>query len=101
MPTDAGSSTLPGDLALLPPSTPAALSRAVNETRDRPSHLTLAIGYDGREDIVGAVREAIRLKAEVGATVGQVAELFEVEQITRGRRRRSGQGHRPRDPHER
>lgn len=48
-----------GDLELLPASTQDALRQAVEETRDRPGHLTLAIGYDARADIIAAVRRAV------------------------------------------
>src|SRR5699024_11447043 len=45
-----------GDLDLLPASARAALERAIQETSDRPRHLTLAIGYDAHADIVSAVQ---------------------------------------------
>lgn len=48
-----------GDLGLLPPRAAAALTTAVERTAGRPSHLTLAVGYDGREDIVAGIRQAI------------------------------------------
>lgn len=48
-----------GDLELLPTSTRKALTEAVEETRDRPGHVTLAIGYDAHADIVGALRRAV------------------------------------------
>ncbi len=49
-----------GDMSLLPDPTRAALLAAVEATAGGSSHLTLAIGYDGRADIVGAVRDAVR-----------------------------------------
>src|SRR5699024_124973 len=48
-----------GDLDLLPASPRAALEPAIQETSDRPRHLTLAIGYDAHADIVSAVQRAI------------------------------------------
>lgn len=48
-----------GDLDLLPPPTREALRSAIERTQDRPGHLTLAIGYDAHEDIIGAVRRAV------------------------------------------
>ena len=48
-----------GNLDLLPTTTREALGRAIEMTRDRPGHLTLAIGYDARADILGAVRRAV------------------------------------------
>ncbi|WP_446666900.1 polyprenyl diphosphate synthase [Flexivirga sp. B27] len=55
-----------GDLALLPESCATALRDAVEVTRNRRSHLTLAIGYDPKE----AVRDAVR---------GLLAEGVDVE----------------------
>jgi short-chain Z-isoprenyl diphosphate synthase len=51
---------LSGDLDLLPKEAASALAAAVEHTSGRPSHVTLAIGYDGREDIVAGIRAAIR-----------------------------------------
>ena len=48
-----------GDTSLLPASSRAALDGAVAETAAGTAHLTLAIGYDGRADIVQAVRAAV------------------------------------------
>ena len=48
-----------GDLRLLPTTTRESLDRLVEQTRGRPCHLTLAIGYDGREDIIAGVRAAL------------------------------------------
>ncbi|PKH43390.1 short-chain Z-isoprenyl diphosphate synthase [Nocardioides alpinus] len=49
-----------GDTGLLPERAAESLRRAEEQTADRPSHLTLAIGYDGREDIVAGIRRAVR-----------------------------------------
>jgi len=49
-----------GDLAMLPADAREALEAAVRDTAGRPRHLTLAAAYDGRGDIVGAIRSAIR-----------------------------------------
>ena len=48
-----------GDLSLLPETTREALLSAVDATRQGRSHLTLAIAYDGRADIVHAARRAV------------------------------------------
>ncbi|WP_193106659.1 polyprenyl diphosphate synthase [Brachybacterium sp. FME24] len=48
-----------GDLELLPSSTRDALLTAVQDTKDRPGHLTLAIGYDAHQDILDALRRAV------------------------------------------
>lgn len=63
--TGAGSWSLhvSGDTGLLPDRAATALHLAEEETAGRAAHLTLAIGYDGREDIAGAVRRAIRAGA--------------------------------------
>ena len=52
-----------GDLELLPVAAAQALSRAVERTSGRQAHLTLAIGYDGRADIVAGIRGAILASA--------------------------------------
>ena len=48
-----------GDLDLLPTAAARALKDAEERTRERSSHLTLAIGYDGRDDIVAGIRGAL------------------------------------------
>jgi short-chain Z-isoprenyl diphosphate synthase len=63
-----------GDLGLLPATTRAALGELVAATQDRPRHLTLAIGYDGRRDIVEAVRLALRTTAKGGVAAGTLTE---------------------------
>ncbi|WP_163540769.1 polyprenyl diphosphate synthase [Occultella kanbiaonis] len=50
---------LSGDLALLSPGARRALRRAVESSRGRAGHLTLAIGYDPHADIVAGVRAAL------------------------------------------
>lgn len=52
-----------GDLRLLPGTTRDALEQAVGATVSRPRHLTLAIGYDPRGDIVAGVRAAVQAGA--------------------------------------
>jgi short-chain Z-isoprenyl diphosphate synthase len=73
-----------GDLRLLPDSTARALQGAVEQTRQRPCHLTLAIGYDGRDDIVRAARTALRAQLADGATATEVVDRLGVEEITDG-----------------
>lgn len=51
---------LSGDLGLLPGPARSALLNAVSDTAGRPCHLTLAIGYDPREDILTGIRNALR-----------------------------------------
>ena len=52
-----------GDLDLLPASTRTVLLDAVDATAGGVAHLTLAIAYDGRADIVHAVRAAVARSA--------------------------------------
>ena len=74
-----------GDENLLPGSTAAALREAMALTRGRPHHLTLAIGYDGRADVVAGVRAALLAPAASAPTVGMdhVAAQFDADQISR------------------
>lgn len=48
-----------GDLTLLPEDAREALRDAERDTEGRSRHLTLAIGYDGHDDIVAGVRRAL------------------------------------------
>jgi short-chain Z-isoprenyl diphosphate synthase len=52
-----------GDLSLLPDDAAAELTSAETRTAGRRGHVTLAIGYDGREDIVAGIRGALRAGA--------------------------------------
>ncbi|TWP33209.1 polyprenyl diphosphate synthase [Leekyejoonella antrihumi] len=49
-----------GDLTLLPVACSEALQAAMVETEGRPAQLTLAIGYDPRQDVTDAVRRVLR-----------------------------------------
>jgi len=70
-----------GRLDDLPDSTRSALKRAADETRDLPLNLTIAIGYDGREEIVDAVRSLFDLQARLGVTADELAERITAEDI--------------------
>ena len=73
-----------GDERLLPESTAAALGEAMSRTQGRPRHLTLAIGYDGRGDVVAGVRAALLEAVAAGpAGLEEVASRFDVDSITR------------------
>jgi len=48
-----------GDLNLLPGAAREALLHAERATADRPAHVTMAVGYDGRGDIVEGIRTAL------------------------------------------
>lgn len=49
-----------GDLHLLPTAARDALLDAERATADRPAHLTMAIGYDGHDDIIQGIRNALK-----------------------------------------
>ncbi len=58
---------LAGRVDILPAPTVLALKRAAEVTSDRARHLTLAIGYDGRAEVVDAVRSLVETEAAVGS----------------------------------
>lgn len=64
-----------GVLDMLPETTARALKSAVEATASCASgkHLTLAIGYGGRQEVLDAVRDLLLDKAAGGATVEQIA----------------------------
>lgn len=71
-----------GRLDVLPDSTRDALQQAEEATRERDGfHLTIAIGYDGREEIVDAVRSMLEEAARVGIELDAVAQRVTVEAI--------------------
>lgn len=74
-----------GMLDLLPTSTAHALKNAVDRTRDctTGAHVTLAVGYGGRQELVDAVRSLIEDRAAAGDSVAEVAETLTVEEIAR------------------
>jgi len=74
---------LAGRLDVLPDSTRHALKLAEEATRQRETghHLTVAIGYDGREEIVNAVRSLLDDQARRGATLDDIAQRLTADQI--------------------
>lgn len=74
---------LAGRLDVLPDSTRHALKLAEEETRHSgaTSHLTVAIGYDGREEIVDAIRSLLAEESRAGRDIAEVAERVTVERI--------------------
>ena len=74
---------LAGRLDVLPDSTRRALTLAEESTRqaDGRLHLTVAIGYDGREEIVAAVRSLLHDEARAGATLDDVAQRLTPDTI--------------------
>jgi short-chain Z-isoprenyl diphosphate synthase len=65
-----------GQLDGLPDSTRFALKQAVEITADRPDrfHVTFAIGYDGRAEIVDAVRAVLEKARTAGTPLADVAD---------------------------
>jgi short-chain Z-isoprenyl diphosphate synthase len=74
---------LAGRLDLLPGSTHTALTLARESTRDggEAGELTFAVGYDGREEIVDALRSLLAEQARAGATPGGLAQRLTPEDI--------------------
>lgn len=74
-----------GLLDLLPDSTARALKDAVEATRTSATgaHVTLAVGYGGRQEVVDALREHISERAEAGDSLADLAETLTVDDIAR------------------
>lgn len=74
---------LAGRLDALPDSTMNALKLAEERTRDRDTglHVTMAIGYDGRTEIVDALRSLLDEEARAGADLTDVAARISDEAI--------------------
>jgi short-chain Z-isoprenyl diphosphate synthase len=74
---------LAGQLDLVPESTAQALKRAEEATRDRDTgaHLTMAIGYGGREEVTEAVRSLLGDAAAGGIGLRQLARSLSEDDI--------------------
>lgn len=74
---------LAGLLDALPDSTARALKEAAEVTRDctTGAHVTLAVGYGGRQEVIDALRELMYTRAESGASLTEVADSLTVEDI--------------------
>ncbi len=74
-----------GMLDLLPDATARALKDAVEITRDvgTGAHVTLAVGYGGRQEVVDALREVLHERAAAGESLADVAATLEVDDIAR------------------
>ncbi|MEV5894802.1 polyprenyl diphosphate synthase [Nonomuraea fuscirosea] len=72
-----------GMLDMLPDTTARALKSAVEATRDCATgfHLTLAIGYGGRQEVVEALRELLYERAEQGESMVELAAALTVDDI--------------------
>jgi short-chain Z-isoprenyl diphosphate synthase len=75
---------LAGNLDLLPDSTARALKEAAEVTADRAisGHLTVAIGYDGRGEILDAVRSILEAGRDDGLSMDEIASSVTVEAIS-------------------
>jgi short-chain Z-isoprenyl diphosphate synthase len=76
---------LAGDLDVLPASTAEALKQAVEVSRDctTGAHVTLAVGYGGRQEVVDALRSLLAEQAVAGRTLDELAESLTPEDIAR------------------
>ncbi|MFK3981916.1 polyprenyl diphosphate synthase [Micromonospora sp. NPDC050397] len=74
---------LAGRLDVLPDSTRHALKLAAEATHDRATdfHLTIAIGYDGREEIVNAVRSLLEEESAAGHSIEDIVQRLSVDAI--------------------
>ena len=74
---------LAGSLDTVPESTARALRDAVEATRGSSSglHVTLAIGYGGRQEVVDAFRGLLRRRAAEGLSLRDVAAGLAVEDV--------------------
>jgi short-chain Z-isoprenyl diphosphate synthase len=73
-----------GALDIVPTTTALALKRAVETTRTvRDAHVTLAIGYGGRQEVVEAVRELCATESAAGRTTAELASSLTLDDITR------------------
>ena len=72
-----------GRLDIVPDSTAHALKLARDTTRDRATDadLTVAVGYDGREEIVDAVRSLLDHQANTGRTLAELANRLTPDDI--------------------
>jgi short-chain Z-isoprenyl diphosphate synthase len=72
-----------GQLDALPSSTAHALKEAVDATAGRAtdSDLTVAVGYDGREEVAEAVRSLLTDAAGAGTSIDDLAQTLTVDDI--------------------
>jgi short-chain Z-isoprenyl diphosphate synthase len=74
-----------GDLDVLPDDTARALKQAAEASQDCTSgrHLTLAVGYGGRQEVVEAFRALLYEHAGHGGTLTGLADQLTASDITR------------------
>jgi short-chain Z-isoprenyl diphosphate synthase len=76
---------LAGALDVLPDTTAQALKRAVEASRDctTGAHVTLAVGYGGRQEVIDAFRSLLSEQAARGTTLAELAETITTDDIAR------------------
>ena len=76
---------LAGALDVLPDTTAQALKRAVEASRDctTGAHVTLAVGYGGRQEVIDAFRSLLYEQAARGTTLAELAETITTDDIAR------------------
>ena len=74
-----------GMLDVLPDSTARALKNAVEATRTctTGAHVTLAVGYGGRQEVIDALRSLLYEKAAAGVSLDELADTLQTEDIAR------------------
>ncbi len=74
-----------GLVDMLPDSTSSALKQAADRTRGCPtgSHVTLCVGYGGRQEIAEAVRSLLLERGASGASLTEVAQAVTEDDIAR------------------
>lgn len=74
-----------GDPDVLPDTTAQALKRAVEASRDCPTgaHVTLAVGYGGRQEVIDAFRALLYEHAEAGTSLAELADTITTQDVAR------------------
>ena len=74
-----------GTLDLLPDTTARALKRAVDASRDcsTGAHVTLAVGYGGRQEVIEAIRALLYEADAAGTTLAELATTITTEDVAR------------------
>ena len=74
-----------GTLDVLPDTTARALKEAVEATREcrTGAHVTLAVGYGGRQEVLDAIREVLYEQAGTGTTLTELADTLTTDDIAR------------------
>jgi short-chain Z-isoprenyl diphosphate synthase len=74
-----------GDMDVLPDSTARALKQAVEASRDCATgrHVTLAVGYGGRQEVIEAFRSLLYEHAERGTSLLELADTITADDVAR------------------